>query len=419
MASPSPIDPSSSRRTFITIFLLLSALYACGQIHRSAGAVLSPVLNRDLGLDARELGTVMAGLFLAAGLTQIPFGILLDRYGARRCVTTLMLFGILGATLFAMAEDWPLLLAGRLLIGMGFCGVFMSSVVIFTAWTPPERMTTWTGRITAVGGCGGLIATTPLAGSIELIGWRNTILALAAGTALLVVIGFFAIQDRPPGQSAPSGNKRETFRESLGGVLRVIREPNVRPMLLVSLFMYTPMQMTVGLWGGPYLLEVHGLDPIARGNILLAMMVAHLLAALGFSPLERLLGTRKWIVVGGALIQSCQFLLLALVGPDSLGISVALLIGIAIAGPLYVMVTVHCQSSFPREMTGRAVAVVTATSVFGVFLNQTGSSFIVRALADPGAIGSRIAFSAVFGLMGLVFLLVAFVYLGTRDLSRQ
>lgn len=418
MASPNETDTTPPGRTFLVIFLLLSALYACGQIHRSAGAVLSPVLNRDLGLDARELGTVMAGLFLAAGLTQIPFGILLDRYGARRCVTTLMLFGILGATLFAMAEDWPLLLAGRLLIGMGFCGVFMSSVVIFAAWTPPERMTTWTGRITAVGGCGGLLATTPLAGAIEMIGWRSTVLGLAAGTALLVVAGFFMIQDRPPGHSAKAPDKRETFRESLAGVLRVIREPNVRPMLLVSLFMYTPMQMTVGLWGGPYLLEVHGLDAIARGNILLAMMVAHLLAALGFSPLERLLGTRKWIVVVGAVIQSAQFLMLAWIGPGSLGVSIALLLGIAIVGPLYVMVTVHCQSSFPREMTGRAVAVVTATSVFGVFINQTGSSFIVRALADPGAIGSRLAFSAVFGLMGLVFLLVALIYLGTKDLRR-
>jgi predicted MFS family arabinose efflux permease len=414
MADPGASNSAQQNRAFIVIFLLLCALYACGHLQRNAGSVLAPVLNRDLGLDARELGVVMAGLFLAAGLTQIPFGIMLDRYGPRRACTALLLVGMLGSVLFALAEDWPQLMIGRLLIGSGFCGVFMSSVVIFAAWKPPSQMTTWTGRITAVGGSGGLLATTPLAGAIELVGWRFTLLSVAVLTAALTIAGYFFLRDRPP--SVPQQQKqRESFGQGLAGVLRMAKDPRIRPMLLVSLFMFTPMQLTVGLWAGPYLLVVHGLDAIARGNVLLAMMVVHLVAALAFGPLERLFNTRKWIVVTGAVIQSVQFLLLAWLGQDSLTASLALLLGIAIVGPLYVMVTVHCQSSFPKEMTGRAVSVVTATSVFGVFLNQSGSSFIVQALAEPGSIGSPLAFQTVFGLLSLIFLFVALVYLKTRD----
>ncbi len=415
MANPETGESAPIGRSFAIIFLLLCALYACGQIHRSAGAVLSPVLNRDLGLDAREIGVVMAGLFLAAGITQIPFGIILDRYGARKACSGLLLVSLLGSALFALAEDWPLLLLGRVLIGMGFCGVFMSSVVIFAAWVPPHALTNWVGRITAVGGCGGLLATTPLAGAIEWIGWRPTIFGLAVVTALMLIIGFFVIKDKPPGVSSMSSARPQSLRESLHGVLQIVLHPNLRPILLVSLFMYTPMQMTVGLWAGPYLLVTHDLDAIERGNILLAMMGVHLIAALAFGPLERYFRTRKWIVVVGALIQAMQFSLLAWLGPGSLTASILLLLGIAIVGPLYLIVTMHCKSTFPREMTGRAISVVIATSVVGVFINQSGSSFIVQALADPGTIGSPLAFRTVFGLLGAIFLAIALIYRTTKD----
>lgn len=414
MADPLASNSAQQNRTFLVIFLLLCALYACGHLQRNIGSVLAPVLNRELGLDARELGVVMAGLFLAAGVAQIPFGILVDRYGPRRACTVLLLFGVAGSALFALAEDWPQLLLGRLLIGMGFCGVFMSSVVIFAAWKPPSEMTTWTGRITAVGGFGGILATTPMAGAIELVGWRITLLGVAVLAALLTIAGHYMLRDRPPGAPVPV-QKHESFRQGFVGVLHMAADPQIRPMLVVSLFMFTPMQLTVGLWAGPYLLVVHGLDAIARGNVLLAMMGVHLLAALAFGPLERIFNTKKWIVVVGAMIQAVQFLLLAWLGQASLAASITLLMGIAIVGPLYVMVTVHSQSSFPKEMTGRAVSVVTATSVIGVFLNQSGSSFIVQALSEPGSIGSALAFRTVFGLLSVIFLFVALIYLKTRD----
>lgn len=406
---------ANQRHRFIVMFLIIAGLYACGQLHRSAGAVLSPVLNRDLGLDARELAAVMAGLFLAAGVTQIPFGILLDRFGPRRCVTALVVVGIFGMCLFSLAESWPALMAGRIFIGSGFSGVFMSSIVLFAAWMPPERLTTWSGRITAVGGCGGLLATTPLAAAIDWFGWRGTIAGLAVVTAILVVIAFRSLRDHPP-EAAVSREPKENLSQSFAGFLRVLRERSVWPMILVSLVMYTPMQMTLGLWGGPYLLEVHGLDSIERGNVLFVVMACHLVGALAFGPLERFFNTRKWLVVFGACLQSLQFLALGLLGPSSLAGSIVLMIAIAIVAPLYLVVTVHCQAFFPRGLTGRAVSMVISFSVFGVFITQTGSSFLVRALANPDMIGSLEAYRAVFVAMAGVFVLVALVYLVSRDI---
>ena len=57
-----------------------------------------------------------------------------------------------------------------------------------------------------------------------------------------------------------------------------------------------------GLWGGPFLREVHGLSPIEAGNVLLAAVIAYQLGMLAFGPLDRLLDTRKWIAIGGTLV---------------------------------------------------------------------------------------------------------------------
>ncbi|MCW5750407.1 MAG: MFS transporter [Alphaproteobacteria bacterium] len=409
-----PERKSGEGRLFLAMFLILAGLYACGQMHRSAGAVLSPVLNQELGFDARELASIMAALFLAAGATMIPYGIFLDRYGPRRCMTALVSIGVLGTALFAIAESWIALVVARAFIGMGFSAVFMSSMVLFTRWTAPGRLTAWSGRITAVGGCGGLLATTPLAASIEWLGWRPTMAGLAVIAGLLVVIALRFIKDHPQSHVA-TADSTETLLQSLGGFLRVLREPAVRPILIVSLVLYTPMQMTVGLWGGPFLLEVHGLDAITRGHVLFVVFACHLVAALGFGALERLFNSRKWLVVTCASLQSVQFLLLGWIGGESLPLAIALMIGIGLLAPVYLVSTVHCQSMFPRALTGRAVATVTALSVCGVFLTQTTSSFVVRAFADPGLIGSDAAYRAVFMAISAVFVLVALIYTRTSD----
>ena len=75
-----------------------------------------------------------------------------------------------------------------------------------------------------------------------------------------------------------------------------------------------------GLWGGPYLREVHGLSAIEAGNVLLAAVITYQFGMLAFGPLDRLLDTRKWIAVGGTLVTISMLATLALASaPAGLG----------------------------------------------------------------------------------------------------
>ena len=63
------------------------------------------------------------------------------------------------------------------------------------------------------------------------------------------------------------------------------------------------MVITVlGLWGGPFLADRHGLEPVEAGNALLVMAATLIVANLVLGPLERRLDMRKWLILVLAVV---------------------------------------------------------------------------------------------------------------------
>ncbi|NDH64498.1 MAG: MFS transporter, partial [Alphaproteobacteria bacterium] len=57
---------------------------------RTVMAIVGPVLAVELGLSGVELGTLAACMFAAYAVAQLPLGVALDAFGARRVQTALM-----------------------------------------------------------------------------------------------------------------------------------------------------------------------------------------------------------------------------------------------------------------------------------------------------------------------------------------
>ena len=66
------------------LLLPFAAAYFLSYFFRSANAVIGPELARELGLSAGDLGLLTSTYLLAFCLAQLPLGMLLDRFGARR-----------------------------------------------------------------------------------------------------------------------------------------------------------------------------------------------------------------------------------------------------------------------------------------------------------------------------------------------
>ena len=75
------------------LFAAVSVLFGLSMFYRSAIAVLTTDLMRDVPMDMGALGLVSAAFFYTYALFQIPGGLLLDRFSPAKVMAAFYLFG--------------------------------------------------------------------------------------------------------------------------------------------------------------------------------------------------------------------------------------------------------------------------------------------------------------------------------------
>lgn len=396
------------------VFAVFGAAFVMSQFFRALNGVIAKDLSAAFALSPAGLGLLTGVFFIAFGLAQIPMGVLLDRFGARRSVGLMLLVAVIGAGLYGAAGNLALLYLGRILQGIGFAGVLMGALLVFARWFPPDRFGTWMGRMIALGGAGGLLATAPLALIAEASGWRIACFGGAALTLGAAGLVYLFARDAPPGH-ALHARRPESWRESLAGVRAAIRTPHLGPILAMCLVSYPINISLIGLWAAPYLMDGHGLDRESAGTLLLAMALALIAANLVIGPIERRLDTRKWLSVGCALTVLAALVALAALPGLGLWPAAALLTLIGGASCYNVVLAGHARSLFPDRLAGRGMALVALALMGGPALMQIVSGAIADRFPHVGVRLDPDAYRAVFGFFAFTIVLSLAIYLPVPD----
>ncbi len=382
---------------FIRVMMIMGAFLLFVQINRTGGAVLATALADAHGLAPATIGLVTGAMFLASAAVQLPVGLMLDRFGPRRMITSLSFLAIAGMVLFAVSTDWVGLTAARVLIGIGHGASITGVYLLVVAWTPPERVASVAATIIALsGGLGGLLSTAPLAIVLAELGFKGTFLLLAAVSALIAVLIWSFVRDRPDG--AVTARPRETPLEAVRGLFEVIRDRNLRPIFSMALCFSAPFATVGGLWAGPYLRDIHGFGAATAGLILLVMVLCLNAGTFAYGPMDRIFTSRKRIVLCGVAIMTVSLLLLAAIPRPPIYVVIALFAIFAFASPIFVTLAAHCRSFVPEHRAGRAMAVINLVGVGFIFLLQGVTGWIIDTLAPdgtPGELGYRLVFMTV------------------------
>ncbi|MCX5732545.1 MAG: MFS transporter, partial [Deltaproteobacteria bacterium] len=119
---------------WLRIFLPFAAGYVLSYFLRNVNAVIAPDLIRELGISPSGLGLLTSAYLLAFAAAQLPLGVALDRYGARRVESALLLVAAAGCGLFAAGTSLTQLTIGRGLIGFGVSACLMAAFKAFSQW---------------------------------------------------------------------------------------------------------------------------------------------------------------------------------------------------------------------------------------------------------------------------------------------
>ena len=412
----------SERRLFphrrgLIIVTTLAIAYVASHFFRASNVTIGLDLMRDLAIGPEALGGLTGAFFFGFAAMQIPCGFFFDRFGPRHTVISMLILATLGGIIFTLAPTWPMLLAGRALMGAGFGVMLIGSMVVISRWFPPDRFSTLAAMVLSIGLLGNLAATTPLAWASQAIGWRVVFGAAVAFTALASVAVWVVMRDAPPGHPFLTRTP-ETPLQMLQGLMEVLRNPRLRPILALSFCNYACTFTVQGLWGGPFLREVHGLSAIEAGNVLLVAVITYQVGMLSFGPLDRLLNTRKWIAIGGSLVIVCILAALALASHPPIWMPVGAMLGIGFFSASSTMLMTHGRGIFPDRLIGRGIAMINTSVMLGVACMQTLSGMIVGAF-QPLANGARTetAYRALFGVLSMVLIVAVAIYSCSRDVK--
>ena len=396
----------------IVLVATLISNYIVSQFLRNSIGVIAPDLAEQLALSAAEIGLLSSMYFFTFAAVQIPLGMALDRFGPRACLVVGAAITVIGVIVFATAATPGVLILGRALLGLGTAGALVSSLAVYVRSFPPDRFAMLTGLQVGIGTIGTLIATAPLAFSAATIGWRNSFLAVAAFTFLVGMLIAVVVRD-----NAHSGaGRRETLRESLSGILSVLRTPSVGGLFALNMVSYSSFALIVGLWGGPYLAHIYGMSLEQRGNLLLVPVLTQIVGSMLWGMLDRLISGYRLPVLVGAGATAAALGFLALVGtltPLGLVLWLAAFGLVAAYGPVLIA---HGKSLFPSHQVGRGLTVLNMGSMGGTFLAQAISGFVIELFPTaPDGGYALAAYRCVLGLQAAFILLACLIYFRTSE----
>lgn len=377
--------------------------YVLSQFYRAFLAVLTPVLEADLGATKPELASASGYWFLAFAAMQIPVGAALDRIGPRITATACLAVGALGAAVFARAATPAEIKLAMALIGVGCSPVLMASYFIFARQFSPAAFGTLAGAMIGVGSLGNIAASLPLTAAAEAFGWRATVWAMAAITAAIAIAVAALVRDPAP---APAGPR--------GSVLTLLRMPALWPILAMMLVCYAPPGGLRGLWLGPYFTDVWSYSRPEVGMAGLWMGLAMVAGSFGIGPMDRWFGTRKWVIFGGNAGMLAFLLGLWFAPQDSALFATLMFVGIGLCGSTFPIVIGHARALFPPHLVGRGVTLVNLFGIASVGIAQevTGRLFAANeAAAAPPVQG----YATVFSFFALAVAGGLVVYLFSRD----
>lgn len=269
------------------------------QLQMCSGPMVKSLMQ-DFSITALGAGILSSTYYYVYALMQMPAGMLIDRFGARRLLSISSAVCMIGCLLFATTSYLLVAELGRVLMGAGSAFAFVGALYLIGQWFPPSRFAMLLGMSDMIGSIGSLLSNIALAASVAAFSWRSSMLVAAAIAGLLTILNVLVIRDRPPGKSV--SREPIDFSAFLQQVKALFQHRELWIHGLYVGIMFAVVTVFCGMWGIPLIsLQAH------ISNTMATTMMSITFAGLGVScPIMGWLFPRvrrpRWMLAGCSLI---------------------------------------------------------------------------------------------------------------------
>ena len=417
--TPESLDlGDTARRTSIRIRWALVALLVIGGVvnylDRATLSVANTTVAGEFGLNATEMGLLLAAFSWPYAIANLPAGYLVDRFGPKRMYAWAAGLWSLMTMVTAAAHSFGLLYGARVALGIAESPFFTASLKVNERWFNKDERALPISIVNTGSQIANAIAPPILTGLLLTVGWRGMFVAVGA-LGILVMLVWLRVYRDPTlreealirGEELAEARANEQARPASWGAL--FQQRNTYFMILGAFGIFYTVWVYL-TWLPSYLQTSRGLSLSETGwlsslpylcgilGVLFGGWLSGRLIRRGHSAVV----SRKVPIVGGAVLAAAAVLPVAYVHSTPVALTLLSL------GYFAAQVPMGCLWTLASDIAeSHQVASLGAIQNFGGFLGAAMAPIVTGAILD--ATGNN--YTYVFLVGGALLLLGGMSYL--------
>lgn len=358
-----------------------------------------PIITRlvsEMGITHEQAGLLMTVSLLTYCLGSVLGGFLSDTFGAKRVVASGLLLASLAGYFFTRTDSFPLMVALRMLVGLGAACVFAPGLKFILASLPREVSGMGMGwyMISINAGVAAPLLVTPL--MMASYGWEAPLQLYGLFGALVALLFWWLAREAAP--TAPVRPSQPGGSEGQAGRFWSL------PLILVSVASLLRMSQTYGVltWIPPFLTETLRFSPAEVATAATILSLSNVPALLFAGWLSDKIQQKVTLAIIGLLLSSSAVMLAWLETAPFWPVTALMFMigfGSGISSvPIFALPALSVHRSQVGRATGFASTITFAGPIFTAYLG----GYVVTATGE---------YSLAFLAFGLVTLVAAAVLL--------
>lgn len=194
-----PVD-SQSKADLLKAWISwgISAIFVLFQFSlQSSTSVMIPCLEVSFHIGASGIAFLTSGFFYTYIIMQIPSGVLIDYYGAKKVISLALIIVGFACLIFARSQHFGIAVLSRILLGFVCAPAYAGSLYIASNWFPAKKFALVVGLTEMLAMFGGALGESYLGYCVGGLGWRNSLFYSAIFAFFLAVLAIIFIKPRP------------------------------------------------------------------------------------------------------------------------------------------------------------------------------------------------------------------------------
>lgn len=374
-----------------TVLSILFLTWIVSAVDRMAMSVALPYISTEFRLTSVESGILLSVFFAGYSISQIPGGILADRFGVRKVATIAMLWWSAFTAITGMAATLVQMLVTRFVFGLGEGTFPACAFKTIAVWFPRRERATANAIMLASNPLGIALCPLIVVAIMSTWGWRAVFFSLFIPGVIMALLFWRLIPDRPADSSRVSPDElKEIEFDEPPSLSRVSARPRFRDAIAqpqILKFFLVLFTFDIAFWGftswlPTYLVKERGFSMIEMGGAASLPFFTGTVGSIVFGWLsDRLFRNHRKALIITVEMLAAVFLLLSFKA-DSI---IMLLVFQSLAGfflfAFFSAFWALPMNAIPKEMMGITSGAINMAGQMAAFVAPILMGFLVQIAA--------------------------------------